>query len=69
MVEDWSRSPYRFPEHIRRMKTHLYLLLLAASISAAPQLSSMAELLTLLQQMCESMANNVQVRSIATLLT
>ncbi|KFO12433.1 hypothetical protein N312_05355 [Balearica regulorum gibbericeps] len=42
------------------MKTHLYLLLLAAGISAAPQMSSMAELLTLLQQMCESMANDVQ---------
>uniref|UniRef100_A0A8C3H0T2 Interleukin-5 n=1 Tax=Corvus moneduloides TaxID=1196302 RepID=A0A8C3H0T2_CORMO len=35
------------------MKTHLYLLLLAAGISAAPQMSSVAELLTLLQQMCE----------------
>ncbi|XP_027538619.1 interleukin-5-like [Neopelma chrysocephalum] len=36
------------------MKTHLYLLLLAAGISAAPQMSSMAELLTLLQQMWEA---------------
>ncbi|XP_075623023.1 uncharacterized protein LOC104637980 [Balearica regulorum gibbericeps] len=50
------------------MKTHLYLLLLAAGISAAPQMSSMAELLTLLQQMCESMANDVQVSSIATFI-
>uniref|UniRef100_A0A8B9GE36 Interleukin-5 n=1 Tax=Amazona collaria TaxID=241587 RepID=A0A8B9GE36_9PSIT len=37
------------------MKTHLYLLLLAAGISAAPDMSSTAELLTLLQQMSESM--------------
>uniref|UniRef100_A0A8C3V517 Interleukin-5 n=1 Tax=Catharus ustulatus TaxID=91951 RepID=A0A8C3V517_CATUS len=36
------------------MKTHLYLLLLATGISAAPQMSSMAELLTLLQQMLEA---------------
>nr|XP_009508182.1 PREDICTED: interleukin-5-like [Phalacrocorax carbo] len=42
------------------MKTHLYLLLLAAGISAAPQMSSMAELLTLLQQMYESMAKDIQ---------
>ncbi|KFO86949.1 Interleukin-5, partial [Buceros rhinoceros silvestris] len=33
------------------MKTHLYLLLLAAGISAAPQMSSVAELLTLLERM------------------
>ncbi|KAF1665089.1 hypothetical protein FQA23_0014045, partial [Aptenodytes patagonicus] len=43
------------------MKTHLYLLLLAAGISAAPQMSSMAELLTLLQQMCESVTKDIQV--------
>ncbi|KFP10125.1 hypothetical protein Z169_00077, partial [Egretta garzetta] len=42
------------------MKTHLYLLLLAAGISAAPQISSMAELLTLLQKMCEAMAKDTQ---------
>ncbi|KFQ44051.1 hypothetical protein N333_07029, partial [Nestor notabilis] len=42
------------------MKTHLYLLLLAAGISAAPHMSSMAELLTLLQQMSESMAKDSQ---------
>ncbi|KFQ62911.1 hypothetical protein N334_01142, partial [Pelecanus crispus] len=40
------------------MKTHLYLLLLAASISAAPQIINMAELLTLLQQMLEAVAND-----------
>ncbi|KAF1445128.1 hypothetical protein FQV08_0008272, partial [Pygoscelis antarcticus] len=43
------------------MKTHLYLLLLAAGISAAPQMSSMAELLTLLQQMRESVTKDIQV--------
>ncbi|KFP63758.1 hypothetical protein N322_07970 [Cariama cristata] len=42
------------------MQTHLYLLLLAAGISAAPQMSSMAELLTLLQQMHESATKDVQ---------
>ncbi|NXB79278.1 IL5 protein, partial [Donacobius atricapilla] len=46
------------------MKTHLYLLLLAAGISAAPQMSSMAELLaellTLLQQMCKVMTKDIQ---------
>ncbi|NXQ25626.1 IL5 protein, partial [Alaudala cheleensis] len=44
------------------MKTHLCLLLLAAGISAAPQMtmSSMAELLTLLQQMCEVMTKDTQ---------
>ncbi|KFZ61974.1 hypothetical protein N321_03969, partial [Antrostomus carolinensis] len=42
------------------MKTHLYLLLLAAGISAAPQMSSLAELLTLLQRMHGSMAKDVQ---------
>ncbi|NXV05714.1 IL5 protein, partial [Cettia cetti] len=42
------------------MNTHLYLLLLAAGISAAPQMSSMAELLTLLQQMCEVMTKDIQ---------
>ncbi|KAK4814344.1 hypothetical protein QYF61_016302, partial [Mycteria americana] len=42
------------------MRTHLYLLLLAAGISAAPQLSSMAELLTLLQQMWQSVTKDLQ---------
>ncbi|NWH97299.1 IL5 protein, partial [Tichodroma muraria] len=42
------------------MKTHLYLFLLAAGISAAPQMSSMAELLTLLQQMREVMTKDIQ---------
>ncbi|NWH83275.1 IL5 protein, partial [Aegithalos caudatus] len=42
------------------MQTHLYLLLLAAGISAAPQMSSMAELLTLLQQMREVMTKDIQ---------
>ncbi|NXT16279.1 IL5 protein, partial [Prunella fulvescens] len=42
------------------MKIHLYLLLLAAGISAAPQMSSMAELLTLLQQMCDVMTKDIQ---------
>ncbi|NXW71444.1 IL5 protein, partial [Hirundo rustica] len=45
------------------MKTHLYLLLLAAGISAAPQKRNMAELLTLLQQMCEVMTKDIQVNS------
>ncbi|NXL19291.1 IL5 protein, partial [Setophaga kirtlandii] len=45
------------------MKTHLYLLLLAAGISAAPQIYSMAELLTLLQQMYEVMTKDIQVNS------
>ncbi|NWI88154.1 IL5 protein, partial [Pitta sordida] len=43
------------------MKTHLYILLLAASISAAPQVINVAELLTLLQQM---VAEDLQVNSI-----
>ncbi|KFV59919.1 hypothetical protein N328_09408, partial [Gavia stellata] len=43
------------------MKTHLYLLLLAAGVSAAPQMSSMAELLTLLQQMCESVTKDIRM--------
>ncbi|NWW32032.1 IL5 protein, partial [Panurus biarmicus] len=42
------------------MKTHLYLLLLAAGISAASQMRSMAELLILLQQMCEVTTNDIQ---------
>uniref|UniRef100_A0A8C3EA81 Interleukin-5 n=1 Tax=Corvus moneduloides TaxID=1196302 RepID=A0A8C3EA81_CORMO len=50
------------------MKTHLYLLLLAAGISAAPQMSSVAELLTLLQQMCEVMTKDIQVNSISIFL-
>ncbi|NXR19326.1 IL5 protein, partial [Cinclus mexicanus] len=50
------------------MKTHLYLLLLAAGISAAPQMSSMAELLTVLQQMCEMMTKDIQVNSISIFL-
>uniref|UniRef100_A0A8C4V2G1 Interleukin-5 n=1 Tax=Falco tinnunculus TaxID=100819 RepID=A0A8C4V2G1_FALTI len=40
------------------MQTHLYLLLLAVGISAAPHMSSMAELLTLVQQMRASMARD-----------
>ncbi|KFP94031.1 hypothetical protein N329_02428, partial [Haliaeetus albicilla] len=40
------------------MKILLYILLLAASISAAPQMSNMAELQILLQQMCESMTKD-----------
>ncbi|KFP42181.1 hypothetical protein N324_08250, partial [Chlamydotis macqueenii] len=48
------------------MKTHLYLLLLAAGISAAPQLSSMAELLILLNQMHEIMTKDAQNLRIAT---
>ncbi|NXF71907.1 IL5 protein, partial [Sclerurus mexicanus] len=42
------------------MKAHLYLLLLAAGFSAASQTSSVAELLTLLQQMWEVMARDSQ---------
>ncbi|XP_068062437.1 interleukin-5-like [Anomalospiza imberbis] len=60
MVEDRFTTTYRFSDHISRMKTHLYLLLLAAGISAAPQRSSMAELLTLLQQMCAVMTKDIQ---------
>ncbi|RLW02858.1 hypothetical protein DV515_00006961 [Chloebia gouldiae] len=60
MIEDWFTTTYWFSDHISRMKTHLYLLLLAAGISAAPQKSSMAELLTLLQQMCEMMTKDIQ---------
>uniref|UniRef100_A0A8C3JM39 Interleukin-5 n=1 Tax=Calidris pygmaea TaxID=425635 RepID=A0A8C3JM39_9CHAR len=45
------------------MKAHLYLLLLATGISAAPQKSSTAELLTLLQEMGESMTRDAQVSS------
>ncbi|PKU36974.1 interleukin-5-like [Limosa lapponica baueri] len=66
MAEDWSRSTYRFSEHIRRMQAHLYLLLLAVGISAAPQVSSMAELLTLLQEMGESMTRDAQTLRIET---
>lgn len=68
MVEDWSTTTYRFSEHISKMKTHLYLLLLATGISAAPQMSSMAELLTLLQQMFEVMTKDIQVNSISIFL-
>ncbi|KFO70025.1 hypothetical protein N303_10907 [Cuculus canorus] len=50
------------------MKTHLYLLLLAAGISAVSQASSMAELLTLLQQMSKSMTTDKQASSISILL-
>ncbi|NXM05336.1 IL5 protein, partial [Tyrannus savana] len=50
------------------MKTHLYLVLLAAGISAASQMSSMAELLTLLQQMQEVVAKDIQVNSISIFL-
>ncbi|XP_069725629.1 interleukin-5-like [Phaenicophaeus curvirostris] len=42
------------------MRTHLYLLLLAAGISAASQASSIAELLTLLQQMSKSVTKENQ---------
>ncbi|KFP29974.1 hypothetical protein N325_01468, partial [Colius striatus] len=42
------------------MKTHLYFLLLVAGISAAPQMSSMVELLTLLEQMWDSVAKDNQ---------
>uniref|UniRef100_A0A8C6N8H6 Interleukin-5 n=1 Tax=Melopsittacus undulatus TaxID=13146 RepID=A0A8C6N8H6_MELUD len=38
------------------MKTYLYLLLMVAGICAAPHMSSITELLTLLQQMRESMS-------------
>lgn len=69
MAEDGSRGTYGFSEHIRRMKTHLYLLLLAAGISAAPRMSSTAELLKLLEQMSESLAKDLQVSSISTFLT
>ncbi|KFZ58412.1 Interleukin-5, partial [Podiceps cristatus] len=48
------------------MKTHLCLLLLAAGISAAPRLSSVAELLTLLQQMRELMTKDTQNMRIET---
>ncbi|XP_061204177.1 uncharacterized protein LOC133209526 [Neopsephotus bourkii] len=64
MGEEWSRATSGLSEHIT-MKTHLYLLLLAASISAAPYMSSTAELLTLLQQMRESMAKESQVCSMS----
>ncbi|XP_026714280.1 interleukin-5-like [Athene cunicularia] len=60
MVGDWSRGTYRFSEHIRRMKIQLCLLLLAAGISAAPPMSSIAELLSLLEQMCEAMAKDTR---------
>lgn len=68
MVEGWSTTTYSFSEHISKMKTHLYLLLLATGISAAPQMSSMAELLTLLQQMLEVMTKDIQVNSISIFL-
>lgn len=68
MIEDWSTTTYRFSDPISRMKTHLYLLLLAAGISAAPQICSMAELLTLLQQMYEVMTKDIQVNSVSIFL-
>ena len=68
MVGDWSRSTDRFSGHIGRMQTHLYLLVLAAGVSAALQMSSVAELLTLVQQMREAVAKDLQVSSISTLL-
>lgn len=68
MTKDRPRSTYRFSERIRRMKTHLYLLLLAASISAAPHMSSVSELLTLLQEMWDSTTKDNLVNSIATSL-
>ncbi|NXG22521.1 IL5 protein, partial [Grallaria varia] len=48
------------------MQTHLYLLLLAAGVSAASQTSSRAELLTLLQQMWQVMARDSQSLRIET---
>ncbi|XP_068816205.1 interleukin-5 [Struthio camelus] len=42
------------------MKTHLYFILLATSVCAAPQMSSIAELLTLLEQIYSSVAEDTQ---------
>lgn len=66
MVEDEPRSTDRFSEHIRAMRTHLYLIFLAAGIYAAPHISNIAELLTLLQQMKNSMTGDILVSSIYT---
>ncbi|XP_066833357.1 interleukin-5-like [Anser cygnoides] len=41
------------------MRTHLYLIFLAAGIYAAPHMSNIAELLTLLQQMKNSMTGDI----------
>uniref|UniRef100_A0A8B9D997 Interleukin-5 n=1 Tax=Anser cygnoides TaxID=8845 RepID=A0A8B9D997_ANSCY len=43
------------------MRTHLYLIFLAAGIYAAPHMSNIAELLTLLQQMKNSMTGDILV--------
>uniref|UniRef100_A0A8B9CHK6 Interleukin-5 n=1 Tax=Anser brachyrhynchus TaxID=132585 RepID=A0A8B9CHK6_9AVES len=43
------------------MRTHLYLIFLAAGICAAPHMSNIAELLTLLQQMKNSMTGDILV--------
>ncbi|OPJ87918.1 interleukin 5 precursor [Patagioenas fasciata monilis] len=48
------------------MRIHLYLLLLAVGASAAPPMSSMAELLTLLEQMYESVTKDIQIARIET---
>ncbi|XP_068554714.1 interleukin-5-like [Anas acuta] len=58
MVEDQPRSTDMFSEHIRAMRTHLYLIFLAAGIYAAPHISNIAELLSLLQQMKNSMTGD-----------
>uniref|UniRef100_A0A8B9PJH3 Interleukin-5 n=1 Tax=Apteryx owenii TaxID=8824 RepID=A0A8B9PJH3_APTOW len=42
------------------MKTHLCFILLAASISAAPHMSNIAELLTLLEQIYNSVTEDTQ---------
>ncbi|XP_015731025.1 uncharacterized protein LOC107320068 [Coturnix japonica] len=54
MVEDSSRSTHWFSEHIRTMRTHLYLLLLTVGASAIPLRSNLAELQTWLQQIYQS---------------
>ncbi|KFV73538.1 Interleukin-5, partial [Struthio camelus australis] len=48
------------------MKTHLYFILLATSVCAAPQMSSIAELLTLLEQIYSSVAEDTQSLRIET---
>ncbi|EOA97843.1 hypothetical protein Anapl_13978, partial [Anas platyrhynchos] len=48
------------------MRTHLYLIFLAAGIYAAPHISNIAELLSLLQQMKNSMTGDSLVSSIYT---
>lgn len=51
---DGSRGTHGFSEHIRTMRTHLYLLLLTVGISATPLRSNLAELQTWLQQIYQS---------------